>query len=219
MFTIGNEPADDTTVDAFVDALVEKSTEVRADALRRWRLELATRDIETVKELKLVMAQVATQMFNDAEVGEGAQAMVRLALAPQLTMGWMWSAAARCGNVGRHADEKSKKEAPTWDTSAKYTRAAFKGNINLFVFPDGAFNEWPPCELLPYKDMLAVGNRAWTLINTHPELKGGGLTKAAAKRIAALLAARYPNLEPIGKNEARNHGKQQSKADDIERFV
>lgn len=203
-FQLGDEPADDMKMDVFVDAMAAKCTEVRAASMRRWKVELQAHDIETVKELKMVMAQVARQMFTDAQVGEGAQAMIRLALAPQLSMGWKWNTATRVGDATCKKADDERRSAPTWDTSAKYTPAAFKGDINQFTFPEGAFDEWPPCDVLPYKAMLAVGNRAWTLINTHPELKGGGLTTAAARRLATLLRQRYKALEPIGKNQSRN---------------
>lgn len=204
----------------FVDALATKSSASRAESLERWRLQLQEHDIETVQELKMVMAQVARQMFTDAQVGDGAQAMIRLALAPQTSMGWAWTSATRAVNSAVKKGDDGK--APTWDTSAKYTRASFRGDINQFVFPDGSFDEWPPCEVLPFKDMMAVGNRAWTLINTHPELKGGGLTTAAARRLATLLGARYKALEPIGKHEARNgarHLKLSPNTEEANRYV
>lgn len=200
-FEIGNEPADNMRAADFVDALAMRCNVARAAALKRWKLQLEQHDIETVQELKMVMNQVVRQMFADADVGDGAQAMIRLALAPQSPSGWNWVNAAKQGNT----IEKSDKIKPTWDTSAKYTPAAFKGDLNKFVFPEGSFDEWPPCDILPYKDMVAVGTRAWTLINTHPELKGGGITPAAARRVASLLAMRYKNLEPVGKHESRNN--------------
>lgn len=202
-FAVGDEPADDLPVNDFVHALADRCNLARAAALRRWKEQLDQHDIQSVQELKMVMAPVARQMFVDADVGEGAQAMVRLALAPQSPTGWSWPNATRQGNSVK-SGEGNAKVAPTWDTSAKYTRANYKGNINEFVFPDGVFDEWPPCDVLPYKDMLCVGNRVWALINTHPELKGGGLTVATLKRIAAVLGTRYKSLEPVGKNESRN---------------
>lgn len=202
-FRVGDQPPDDLGVEGFVEALKLRCAAnlQRQAVFDDWLRIMGENDICTVQELKLLVAQVATELFAQAKVGAGAQVMVKLALAPLVDGGWCWNSAQ-----GQNVPASAKRISPTWNTEAKYTQSKYTGDIRQFTFPVGSFDEWPPCEVLSYSDMVAVGSRAWLLINTHPKLKGGGITRAAATRVAELLSERYKELDPIGKHKPRKKG-------------
>lgn len=200
-FAMGDEPGDSLPINEFLDAVKRASNTTRAESLERWRLELYQEDIQDVRELKLQKAQKIASLFAKAEVGSGAQSVVALALGPGLERGFSWSAAER---VGTATEAKcNKRSAPTWNTCAKYKVAKYNGDISKFDFPAGALDDWPACDVLSYKAMKEVVTKVWMLINTHPELRGGGLSPALAERLVHLLSLRYKSLEPLQKHRPR----------------
>lgn len=219
---LGQEPADDLPVLQLMQAVMsccEHNTK-RAAALSKLCELLQGEDISNVIELKLVPAQLMSTLFDESGLQAGGRVAVAKALAPLSQAGWCWEATCNRGTPlsaepfiaerGLFSFPKEKVQR-WWNTAPKYTQHTFEGDIRQLQLPEVIFKDLPPpSDYLTYSQMKKVGNTVWLAIQAHPQLRGGGLSSDCADRLAAILGARYPNLEPMNKKSTPENQRKRS---------
>lgn len=203
----------------FIQGIIHAcNIEKRVAAFAQLVVHLEEEDISNVIELKLMSAQLVNNIFEKSGLQTGGRLMLARALAPHAVAGWSWEPTRPNGTPqsaetmsyttepGQYSFPEKLKVHRWWNTAPKYTHHTYEGDIRKLELPESLLKELPPpTDYLSYNSMKKVGNAVWLAIQAHPQLRGGGLSTECAERLAAVLGARYPNLEPMNRKLAPEH--------------